>query len=100
VLSLLKASGHHLTAQVGASPDGRPRGTKRSLTESRLSVCLRRARLTPGEAEEWAAAGSGPYEATAYRSAGLTVQVAIRCWRAASAGRSSPAGTLASFWPG
>jgi hypothetical protein len=31
-------AGHHLTAQVGASLDGRPKGNKSSLTESRLNV--------------------------------------------------------------
>jgi hypothetical protein len=77
-------AGHHLTAQVtpAAPLDGRPKGTKSSLSESRLNVYLRRARLTPGEAEEWAAAGIGPYEAGLYRSAGLILQSAIRCRRA------------------
>jgi hypothetical protein len=75
-------AGHHLTAGVGAPLDGRIRGTKRSLTESRLNLYKGRAGLSPGEAEEWAAADVGPYEAGAFRSAGLTLQVAIRCRRA------------------
>jgi hypothetical protein len=71
-----------LTAQVGVPLDGRPRGTRRSLTESKLRLYGREAKLSPAEAEDWAAAGIGPYEAGAYRSAGLLLHLAVRCQRA------------------